>query len=135
MSFRVTVKLQRPVSLNFQLKYAHNLLPPVLFLYSTWIHLATLLAWRSKESSQCEENEVLSIEVIDQEADNRNHSFFWILLYNTHHIYPGWSDSITSKIFLFHNFPIDIRSFIKTGHTFSFSTSEKPWLGAHYLAW
>lgn len=45
------------------------------FLYSTWIHLATLLVWRSKESSQYEENEVLTIEMVEQEAANRNHSF------------------------------------------------------------
>lgn len=52
-----TAKLQgQPVSLNLQLKCGHDLLPPLLFCYttflcSTWIHLATLFVWRSKESS------------------------------------------------------------------------------------
>lgn len=39
-----------------------------------------LLARRSTESSQYKENEVLTIEVVEQEAATRNHSFLDIVV-------------------------------------------------------
>lgn len=76
------------MSLNLQVMYGCDLPPPLPFLYSTWIRLATLLAWRSEGRSRYEENEVLTIEMVEQEAANRSH-------------YSGLADSVISASILF----------------------------------
>lgn len=102
-----TVKLQGHTSV---LEFATEVWPwlptatIILLDYISMFHMdspGNFACMEKQRKFSYEETRHLTIEMVKQAATKQELFFFWILLYNIHHICSGWPDLITS---ILHNF-------------------------------